>query len=213
MKVWFRENKYFTLATIELVVTGVYFFLGVYVTKHITYLGVDEELNYWFLILFTTLNWLCFFTPFIFLIVLGKFIGSLSDKKDGAVHKSLGIASALLFVSNLMFFLVSFNMSFSHIDHRSSIKVDKHIYNLASRNENEYGFRYYIYQCPQWDLSFDFSCKQVATFLSDQDLYFYAETVQTELLYDFTQNMLYVVWDNKIIYEFMLEDISNNRNE
>lgn len=204
MKTWLQKNGALILAVIGITATSLYLLLGVYIAKYIRYEGVDDRLNYWLIFPFHTLKLISYLAPFIFLIIFSKYIISLFVQKDKKIQNHLGKTSILLFVINLAVLLTSVTTSFADIDHRSSVKIGKYIYTLASRLENEYGFHYYIFRCHSWDMSFDFSCEKVASFPVDPEVFSYDETATTELTYDYEQNTLYTIWNNKVIYSYQL---------
>ena len=204
MKIFLQKNRFFVSSVMALTITGLYLFLGVHISKYVRYVGVENGLNYWLIFPFNILRLISYFAPFIFIVVVVKFIISLFNQEDQAAKKFLGKTTILLFVINLAVLFTFVLTMFANIDHRSSVKVGKYVYNLASRLENEYGFNYYIFKCHQWDLSFDFSCEKVASFHADPDTFSYDRTMQSTLMYDFPQNALYATWNDKVIYKYQL---------
>ena len=204
MKSWFHKNRHFSLSVIGLTISSLYLLLGIHIEKHIRYTGIEDGLNYWLIFPFHILKFINYLAPFVFLVVLGKFIVGLFNQKEEAIQKSLGKTIILLFVINLAVLFTFVITAFADIDHRSSVKAGKYTYSLASRLENEYGAHYYIFRCHSWDMSFDLSCEKVVSFPVDPEIFSYDETATTELTYDYSQNTLYTIWNNRVIYSYQL---------
>lgn len=199
--IFLRQNWLLFPILVVMASSGLYLALYIQAGLRISYIGLPNDFHYWLIFPYRETYLAAILAGFLFVFCGFIFIARLR-RPDGVFLKSpIAICWSILSVFILLV-LSSFILvlsAFGNVDHLDSAVYQQHILHLAYKNNMEYGFRYYLFDCNRQT----FECKIVASFFPYNLIVFDDDARRSRLNID-ANGLATVAYNEQVIYEYSL---------